>query len=85
MPSVPVDGRRQYSMADVVVANVSLGRMPFAGVEEVFPGRYVVAGSWPKPTSPGGSGFSGLAAAEAEPAEAPRSSAAARSLWPQLR
>ena len=59
MPSVPVDGRRQYSMADVVVANVSLGRMPFAGVEEVFPGRYVVAGSWPKPTSPGGSGFSG--------------------------
>ena len=35
-----VDGRAQYSLAAVAMANHSLGRWPFAGVQEIFPGRY---------------------------------------------
>ena len=34
----PVDGRAQYSLAAVAMANHSLGRWPFAGVQEIFPG-----------------------------------------------
>ena len=41
--TAPVDGRAQYSLAAVAMANHSLGRWPFAGVQEIFPGRYV----WP--------------------------------------
>jgi hypothetical protein len=37
MPTVPIDGRPQFSMAHVVVANAQLGRPPFAGVERVGP------------------------------------------------
>jgi hypothetical protein len=84
--SVPVDGRRQYDFTTVVMANAGMGRPPLAGVREIFPGRFVTE-PWPKPrpTSPSSGGFSGLAAAEA-PAEAgPKSSAAARSIWPALR
>jgi hypothetical protein len=40
----PVDGRAQYSLAAVAMANHSLGRWPFAGVQEIFPGRYVCPG-----------------------------------------
>jgi hypothetical protein len=82
--SVPVDGRAQYSFATVAVANASLGRMPWAGVEQVGPDRYVVANSWPtpKPTPTTNSSFSGLAASQT--AVAPKSSAAARAIWPNL-
>jgi hypothetical protein len=81
MPPVPVDGRVQYSFADVAVANASLGRMPWAGVEQVGPDRYVVAGSWPtpKPTPT----FSSAVAAST-PEAGPKSSAAARAIWPNL-
>jgi hypothetical protein len=80
--SVPVDGRFQFSFADAAVANASLGRMPLAGVEQVGPDRYVVAGSWPRPKPTPSSGFSSLTAAPAP--EAPKSSAGARAVWPNL-
>jgi hypothetical protein len=88
--TVPVDGRRQFSFADVAVANASLGRMPWAGVEQVGPDRYVVANSWPTPRptprpTPTNSGFSSLTASQAPPEAAPKSSAAARAIWPNLR
>jgi hypothetical protein len=87
--NVPVDGRAQFPMATVVMANVSLGRAPFAGVEPVGYGTdlYRVTGSWPKPApSPisqttSGPSFSGLTSSSAP---APRSMTPARALWPQL-
>jgi hypothetical protein len=84
--SVPVDGRPQYSFATVAVANASLGRMPWAGVEQVGPDRYVVAGSWPTPKpTPTNSFSSAVAATQAVPEAAPKSSVAARAIWPNLR
>jgi hypothetical protein len=78
-----------FSTLDVVLANYSLGREPFQGFQPtIYPGQYTLSGPQPKPfkdTSSGGSSFSGLAAAQAEPDVAPKSSAGARSLWPQLR
>ena len=37
MPTVPIDGRRQFSTTDVILGNVSLGRAPFAGVSRSDP------------------------------------------------
>jgi hypothetical protein len=91
--SVPVDGRVQFSFADVAVANASLGRMPWDGIEQVGPDRYVVRGSWPTPRptprptpAPTPTRFSSaVAASQAAPEAAPKSSAAASALWPNLR
>jgi hypothetical protein len=84
MPTVPVDGRAQYSFADVAVANASLGRMPWAGVEQVGPDRYVVANSWPTPKPTPTNNFSSLTAARAAEPAASRSSPGARAIWPDL-
>jgi hypothetical protein len=80
--NVPVDGRAQYSFATVAVANASLGRMPWAGVEQVGPDRYVVAGSWPTPTPTPARFSPSVAAAGPPPDERPKSAASA--LWPNL-
>jgi hypothetical protein len=40
--SVPVDGRVQFSFATAAMANHSLGRMPWDGIEQVGPDRYVL-------------------------------------------
>ena len=82
--SVPVDGRAQYSFATVAMTNASLGRMPWAGVEQVGPDRYVVAGSWPTPKpTPANSFSSAVAASTSAPEAAPKSPAHA--LWPDLK
>jgi hypothetical protein len=80
--SVPRDGRFQFNFATAAVANASLGRMPWDGIEQVGPDAYVVRGSWPtpKPTPT----FSSAVAASAPEAAQKASSAAARSLWPHL-
>jgi hypothetical protein len=85
--TIPVDGRRQYSLADVAMANASLGRMPLTGVEQVGPDRYVIAGSWPQPptTNRWSGGGGGMSSRPVEPEAAPRSSASARAVWPNLR
>jgi hypothetical protein len=84
MPSVPVDGRLQVPASVGMVANVQMGRWPTAGLEPTLdPNTYIISGSWPKPRPSGPSGFSGLAAKEAQP-EVKRSSAAARAIWPSL-
>jgi hypothetical protein len=85
MPNLtaPVDGRFQFSFADAAVANASLGRMPLAGVEQVGPDRYVVRGSWPTPKPTPTSSFSSAVAATTS-APAPKSSVAARAVWPNL-
>jgi hypothetical protein len=79
MPTIPLDGRAQYSMADVVVANVGSGREPFAGVKQIGADRYVLANSWPAPVKgdPWAGGFSPEA-----PVSRPRTPASA--LWPDL-
>jgi hypothetical protein len=82
MPSVPVDGRMQVPASVGMVVNVQMGRWPMAGLEPTLdPHTYIISGSWPRP-KPTPGGFSGLASQA--PAEAPRSSARARSLWPNL-
>jgi hypothetical protein len=83
--SVPVDGRFQFNFATAAVANASLGRMPWDGIERVGPDRYVVRGSWPTP-KPTPAFSSAVAASQTAPdVAAPRSSAAARAIWPNLR
>jgi hypothetical protein len=83
--SVPVDGRLQFSFATAAVANASLGRMPWEGIEQVGPDAYVVRGSWPTPKpTPASSFSSAVAATQAVPETAPTSSVAARSIWPAL-
>jgi hypothetical protein len=75
---VPVDGRKQFSQLQVILANTSLGRMPLAGVERIGPDAYVAAGSWPTPR-PVSTGPSSIP--EPEP-ERPKTPASA--LWPHL-
>jgi hypothetical protein len=84
--SVPVDGRMQFSFATAAVANASLGRMPWDGIEQVGPDAYVVRGSWPTPKpTPTDSFSSAVAASSAPEVTAPRSAAPARALWPDLK
>jgi hypothetical protein len=78
--SVPVDG--QFSFADAAVANASLGRMPWDGIGQVGPDRYVVRGSWPTPKPTPTNSFSSAVAASA-PEPKPRSPG--RALWPNQR
>jgi hypothetical protein len=46
-PTVPTDSRKQYPGLIVMLANNSLGRPPYAGVEQVGPDRYVLAENTP--------------------------------------
>jgi hypothetical protein len=86
--TIPVDGRPQFDPSAVMIANAMMGRWPLtSGVEAVVPGgAYILKNSWPqpKPSSPrGGGAFSALTAQA--PPEAPRSSAGALALWPNLK
>ena len=81
--SVPRDGRFQFNFATAAVANASLGRMPWDGIEQVGPDAYVVRGSWPTP-KPTPTFSSSTAASTSAPEAAPKSSAAARAIWPNL-
>jgi hypothetical protein len=76
--TVPIDGRPQFSLADVAV-NVGMGRRSFDAFEQVGPDRYVLAGQWPKPApTPSGAIAASAAATEAKPMTP------ARALWPNL-
>ena len=81
--SVPIDGRFQFNFATAAVANASLGRMPWDGIEQVGPDAYVVRGSWPTPPVTNSSFSSSVAASQAAPEAKPRSAASA--LWPNLK
>ena len=86
MPTVPIDGRPQFSTLDVTLANVSLGRSPLHGVQQIGPDRYVLAGSWPTPIK--ANGFSGPVASEGEGASSPdfpKPRTPGRALWPNLK
>jgi hypothetical protein len=83
--SVPQDGRMQFPMATVMVANASLGRPLLSGAEPVGygSGMYTLKGSWPTPKpTPTSSGFSSLTASTSAPETKPRSPGHA--LWPNL-
>ena len=86
--NVPVDGRMQFEPATVKVTNAVAGRWLTAGVETVTPGgKYILKNSWPPaPRASGGGGFSSaVAATQAAPDAGPRSGAAARAVWPNLK
>ena len=72
-----------------MVANVQMGRWPMAGLEPTLgPNTYIISGTWPRPrpSAPsGGGGFSSLMAASKAQPEAPKSSAGALALWPNLK
>jgi hypothetical protein len=84
--SVPLDGRPQFDPTTVMMTNAMMGRWPLtAGVEAVVPGgKYILQNTWPKPPTTNRSFSSAVAASTSTPAAAPKSSAAARSLWPHL-
>jgi hypothetical protein len=86
MPTVPVDGRKQYEKWIVEVANALAGREPTAGVQEQVIGDRYILDKYPPPSRVSGNG-GGTArpALEPEPDAAPRSSAAATALWPYLK
>jgi hypothetical protein len=84
--SVPQDGRKQFPMATVMMANASLGRPLLSGVEPVGygSGMYTLKGSWPTPKpTPTNSFSSAVAASTSAPEAKPRSAASA--LWPNLK
>jgi hypothetical protein len=77
------DGRPEFSAAIVAMANASLGRMPFAGVEQRGPDRYVIANAWPAPKpSPAPSSSGGMSSGVSPPVVTPKSPGQA--LWPNL-
>jgi hypothetical protein len=76
--SVPVDGRVQFSFATAAMANHSLGRMPWDGIEQVGPDRYVVRGSWPTLS------FSSAVAASTSAPETTKARSPGHALWPNL-
>ena len=82
--TVPTDPRPQFSFADLAVASLALGGMP--PTEQIGPDRYIIAGYWPQtPTRNSFPSNSARTVVESPQPEAPRSSAAARSIWPALR
>ena len=83
--SVPQDGRPQFDPTTVMITNASMGRWLTDGVETVTPGgKYILQDTWPKPPATN-SNFSSAVAASSAPEAAPKSSVAARSIWPNLR
>jgi hypothetical protein len=84
--SVPVDGRPQFDPTTVMITNAMMGRWPLtAGVEAVVPGgKYILQDTWPKQPATNSNFNSAVAASTSAPVAAPKSSAAARSLWPNL-
>jgi hypothetical protein len=82
--SVPVDGRFQFNFATAAVANASLGRMPWDGIEQVGPDRYVVRGSWPTPKPTPTNNFSSAVAASTSAPEPTKPRSAAAILWPNM-
>jgi len=82
--TVPTDPRPQFSFADLAVASLALGGMP--PTEQIGPDRYIIAGYWPQTPTRNSFPSSGKTVVETPPQpEAPRSSAAARAIWPNLR
>jgi hypothetical protein len=85
--TIPVDGRPQFEPSTVMISNAMMGRWPLtAGVEAIVPGgKYILQDTWPKPPTTNRSFSSSVAASQTAPAVAtPRSSAAARAIWPNL-
>jgi hypothetical protein len=83
--TTPFDGRRQFTMTEVAIGNASLGRAPFAGTVPVGYGSnlYMLAGTWPVPT-PTTNSVSPSVATQV-PEAAPKSTATALALWPNLK
>jgi len=82
MPTVPVDGRPQLSLADVAVRHGVFGA-PLSSFQQIAPDRFVTGPppSPPLPAPSGSGGFSSLTAASTAPAGRPSAAAA---LWPNL-
>jgi hypothetical protein len=81
--SVPIDGRMQFPMTTVMMANASLGRPLLSGVEPVgYSDLYTLKNSWPTPKPTPTNSFSSSVAASSAPKPKPRSPGHA--LWPNL-
>jgi hypothetical protein len=78
---VPVDGRKQFNGTEALLGSVMSGRLPYGGFEQIGPGRYVLAGSYPMAQSQSPWDGGGSVAAEV-PQRQPQSAASA--IWPDL-
>jgi hypothetical protein len=78
MPSVPVDGRRQYPKLHVEIINALAGRDPRAGVVEQVGDKYI--DKYPPATKTNYAGPSSLPEPEPERPKTP-----GQALWPNLR
>jgi hypothetical protein len=80
----PAPGRKQYSFTDIAIAHAMTG-VPLSAFEQLSPTAYAVRGAWPKPPTTNSNFSSAVAASQAVPETASKSSVAARSIWPNLR
>jgi hypothetical protein len=81
MPTVPIDGRKQYPKLAVEIVNALMGREPMAGVQQQVGDRYILEKYPPAARTSFGSGPA-MPALESEP-EVPKTPA--RALWPNLK
>jgi hypothetical protein len=80
MPSVPVDGRPQFTTIGLALSSVT-GGPGLGDVQQILPGmdRYVVTNAWPKPRpTPSGAVAASAAATEKRPMTP------GRAIWPNL-
>jgi hypothetical protein len=82
--TVPQDGRPQFSFLDLALSNYTRGRPSLDEVQQIGPDRYILPNAWPAPKPSVGGFSSAVAASQAVPDAGPKSSMAARAIWPNL-
>jgi hypothetical protein len=85
MPTVPKDGRPQFSFLDLAVANYLHGRPSLDEVQQIGPDRYILPNAWPKAPMPSGPAGPVIPSAPSTDQEAPQSAPAGRAIWPNLK
>ena len=84
--TAPTDPRPQFTTVGLALAHAFGGGPSLDQFQQIGPDRYILAGYWPKtPTRNSFPSNSARTVVESPQPEAPRSSAAARSIWPALR
>jgi hypothetical protein len=69
----------------LALSNYLSGRPSLDEVQQIGPDRYILPNAWPKQPATDSNFSSAVAASPSVPEAAPKSSPAARSLWPHLR
>jgi len=84
--TVPTDPRPQFTTLGLALTQAFGGGPSLDQFQQIGPDRYIIAGYWPQTPTRNSFPSSGKTVVETPPQpEAPRSSAAARAIWPNLR